>query len=176
MEYLFLILALVLFTALVLIGMWYFKQPPLPALKPSAPVHVPVNPVPGFKHAEAFCLMNYRCQVCNFSEVIWNSRDGVTPFILKCPRCGELRQQHDQWHKDVRFPGYNPKPGQRVFIDLTPEKYSEFIKKRIDSLWESGKYPMKDRFKDKAEAHEKLIQDCKPGSPDVIVYENGMKL
>ena len=37
-----------------------------------------------YKHAEAFCLMKYRCEKCGQAEVVWNSRDGVTPFIINC--------------------------------------------------------------------------------------------
>jgi len=41
----------------------------------------------GHRHVEAFCLMHYACD-CGHHEVIWNSRDGVTPFTAPCPSCG----------------------------------------------------------------------------------------
>ena len=33
-------------------------------------------------HKEAYMLMNYRCE-CGHHELIWNSRDGVTPFPFR---------------------------------------------------------------------------------------------
>ena len=35
-------------------------------------------------HTEAFRLMRYRCERCGFVEVIWNSRNGATPFTIDC--------------------------------------------------------------------------------------------
>ena len=37
-----------------------------------------------YKHAEAYCLMKYKCEKCGKTEILWNSRDGVTPFMIKC--------------------------------------------------------------------------------------------
>lgn len=70
-----------------------------------------------YKHAEAFCLMTYKCEKCGKSEVVWNSRDGVTPFIIKCELCGG-NMQHINFGGDVRSKNYIPKVGQRVFIDM----------------------------------------------------------
>lgn len=42
-------------------------------------------------HKEAYLLMNYRCE-CGHHELIWNSRDGVTPFTLSCPNCGQAAE------------------------------------------------------------------------------------
>lgn len=47
-----------------------------------------VKPPEEYRHAEAFCLMTYLCKGCGHREVIWNSRDGVTPFAATCPSCG----------------------------------------------------------------------------------------
>lgn len=40
-----------------------------------------------YKHAEAYCLMKYKCEKCGKTEILWNSRDGVTPFMIKCEKC-----------------------------------------------------------------------------------------
>jgi len=38
-------------------------------------------------HIEAFCLMVYEHEDCGHEEVIYNTRDGVTPFLVPCPNC-----------------------------------------------------------------------------------------
>lgn len=69
-------------------------------------------------HKEAHCIMEYRCKGCGNIEMIWNSRDGVTPFIVMCLRCkGEM--QHANWNKDF------PQPVMRMFIDLTEDRARE---------------------------------------------------
>lgn len=75
----------------------------------------------GFQHKEAFCLMNYRCQRCNQVELLWNSRDGVTPFIVRCaqPECKGEMQHIDFWRD--RPVGELSNEANRVFINLTRE-------------------------------------------------------
>jgi len=74
-------------------------------------------------HPEAYCLMKYQCGKCQTIEELWNSRDGVTPFIIGCRKC-DGSMQHIDWQDDRRVPHYVPQPGQRVFIDL-PESLKE---------------------------------------------------
>jgi hypothetical protein len=73
-----------------------------------------------YRHKEAFCLMQYACKACGFREVIWNSRDGVTPFGVQCRQCKSL-ENHVNWNQDRCVPDYIPTPGQRIFVDLTIE-------------------------------------------------------
>lgn len=80
-----------------------------------------------YKHAEAFCLMKYKCEKCGQAEVVWNSRDGVTPFIINCEKCGG-NMQHIDWHSDVRQVGYIPKLGQRVFIDMPSDVFKIYCR------------------------------------------------
>ena len=47
-----------------------------------------------YEHKEAFALMIYMCDVCGTKEVVWNSRDGVTPFGTNCPSCGRSYTHH----------------------------------------------------------------------------------
>jgi len=82
-----------------------------------------------YNHSEAFCLMKYRSDDGEEEEIIWNSRDGVTPFVLSL-RSGKTAQ-HVDWHEDRCVPDYVPKPGERIFIDLTPEKAEEYAKRNV---------------------------------------------
>ena len=72
---------------------------------------------PWNKHPEAFCLMTYKSDDGREAEVIWNSRDGVTPFVitLKSGRAG----RHVEWHKDAYAPAHRPKVGDRIFRNMT---------------------------------------------------------
>ena len=79
-----------------------------------------------YNHPEAYCLMYYRCQHCNAIEQLWNSRDGVTPFIISCKKCdGKM------WHifltVDSYNPDYKPLPEQRVFVDSTKDTQEESV-------------------------------------------------
>ena len=86
-----------------------------------------------YNHAEAFCLMLYTCETCGFMEVLWNSRDGVTPFIIGCRYCrGEAL--HKEMNLDRCIPEYNPFRGQRIFVDITKEKAEEIADKRIKNV------------------------------------------
>ena len=70
-------------------------------------------------HSEAFCLMHYKCENgdCGVVEKIWNSRDGVTPFLITCRCCGET-MSHVWWDKDQYMPEYIPEVNQRIFYSL----------------------------------------------------------
>jgi len=75
----------------------------------------------GFRHKEAFCLMQYRCARCSQVELLWNSRDGVTPFIIRCAQEGcKGEMQHINFGRD-RPVGELPNEAGRVFINLTRE-------------------------------------------------------
>lgn len=94
-----------------------------------------------YNHAEAFCLMNYRCEKCKTIEVLWNSRDGVTPYIINCEKC-DGHMQHIMGH-DVRQENYIPKIGQRIFINMPLDYYkvycrvkAKYIKEHTDGCME----------------------------------------
>jgi len=72
-----------------------------------------------YRHAEAYCLMRYRADDGSEKEIIWNSRDGVTPFVITL-RSGK-QATHVDWASDQRVPGYKPPVGSRMFVDLTEE-------------------------------------------------------
>lgn len=83
---------------------------------------------------EAYCLMQYRCNTCGVRSLIWNSRNGVTPFATSCACGGE--RTHINWRSDKRMsPEYVPPPGYcDVFLDISPERAKEFAIKRVNSF------------------------------------------
>lgn len=121
-----------------------------------------------YDHAEAFCTMQYECQTCKTIETLWNSRDGVTPFIIQCQQCdGEMN--HGSFEFDECMPDYFPRKGMRVFVDL-PENFREVFKKMfINMTWNIGDYPMNDRFKTKQDALKILMdENMHNGEPYVL--------
>ena len=75
-------------------------------------------------HPEAFCLMLYRCAACKAMEVLYNSRDGVTPFSIDCRNeaCNQHSDHmgcpmtHVEWKLDTRMLNFKPWPGMRIFV------------------------------------------------------------
>ena len=93
-----------------------------------------------FEYAEAYALMTYSAeQMEDESEVIWNSRDGVTPFVITL-RSGKTATQ-TRWNDDVRSPGHKPAVGDRIFVDLTWEDGMALARQRAHGLWEQDPYP-----------------------------------
>jgi hypothetical protein len=92
-----------------------------------------------YEHKEAFCLMQYACNLptCRHYEVIWNSRDGVTPFSLSCPSCDHLGRgglgslTHIHFQQDVCSPDHKLSFGQKFWRDGTKQEAVEIMKKRI---------------------------------------------
>lgn len=126
----------------------------------------------GFLHKEAYCMMEYHCEKCHTSEFLWNSRDGVTPFIIGCKKCGgEMR--HINWGGDKRMVDHVPKKGERIFITLPKEVNDIYNRKRIEMYWEGKNYPMKERFATKEEAFKALSGDTlKEGEPWIVTWED----
>lgn len=93
----------------------------------------------GHFHAEAFCLMWYRCDRCQHMERFWNSRDGVTPFGTRCPSCGRDTLQHAYFGSDQYAPDHKPPAGQKVWIDMTRDRAQQIVRQRIDALKAHGR-------------------------------------
>ena len=87
-----------------------------------------------FKHIEAYCYMEYTCEKCGKVEILWNSRDGVTPFCIICIDC-KGTMTHSHWERDERYimdSLDHLNEGQRYFCDLTEILYLKIINKNID--------------------------------------------
>ncbi len=120
-----------------------------------------VRPTPpgiahGHRHAEAFCLMWYATDDRMLREIIWNSRDGVTPFIV--PSIDGREMTHIDWHLDRYAADHQPRPGQRVFIDLPREVAERFAREQVERYWEHPEYPMRERFASREDAIAHLAE------------------
>lgn len=130
-----------------------------------------------YRHAEAYCLMTYRVDLYdgNESEVIWNSRDGVSPFMVRL-RNG-LIAKHVKWDTDVPVPDHKPAVGDRFFRDMTWEDAVALAHERVETYWEDPLYPAKEAYGSK-ENFEKVIltaykEDVERGEPwlDTVTEE-----
>ena len=85
-----------------------------------------------FTHNEAYCVMQYESDDGKTTELLWNSRDGVTPFCVTA-KDNETTLQHVRWGEDKREPFYQPEPGMRCFVDLTKERAQQLAKESVEA-------------------------------------------
>jgi len=125
----------------------------------------------GNTHGEAFCRMLYRSDDGTEEEWVWNSRDGVTPFVIGS-RSGQ-QMQHVEWQRDEYLPAYTPQPGERMFVDLTPERARELAERNAERFWDDPQYPAHRQFDSKEELVSMLTKSYleRPGEPDLIVVQ-----
>ena len=115
------------------------------------------------QHKEALCLMWYQCERCEMAEQFWNSRDGVTPFMVSgaCLACGG-DMCHVNWRDDDYRPAHIPGPGIGVFFDM-PESFKRPIAAgRVNA---AGGTKFEVQGQERAEMIEAVMQDFRPGAP-----------
>lgn len=118
-----------------------------------------------YNHAEAFCLMKYRSDDGTEEEVIWNSRDGVTPFVITLKSGNSAT--HIDWFSDICEPDYIPESGERIFIDLTKERALELAREHL-KRWDADGLDMSNS----PTAFELAESYMEPkGSPDIKIVE-----
>ncbi|HEY8597359.1 MAG TPA: hypothetical protein VIL85_02945 [Thermomicrobiales bacterium] len=111
----------------------------------------------GHEHPEAFCLMHYRTKDGTLTEILWNSRDGVTPFGISSTDGREMT--HVDWHLDNFQPDYKPVPGQRIFVTLGRERAEEWARQFVERYWDHGEYPMHRAYPSREDAIAKLTDE-----------------
>lgn len=108
------------------------------------------------RHAESFALMLYQNKVTGRAEVLWNSRDGVTPFLINDHEApaelvaafAERRKSEDfdprtevdpglmahaNIHDDSFMPNFIPPVGMRFFVSWSDA--SEAYKAETEERW-----------------------------------------
>jgi hypothetical protein len=126
-------------------------------------------PTPAYRHSEAFCLMTYRADDGTEEEVVWNSRDGVTPFVI--PLRSGKSAMHVDWDRDRRVPDYQPPPGSRMFVDLTEEAALAAARRNAEQWFADPEYG--DEARRAYGTVEALAADLaedylRPGAPDLV--------
>ncbi len=120
----------------------------------------------GRVHAEAFMLMTYA------------SRDGVTPFVVTA-RDGVTELKHVDWGGDRYQPYRIPAVGERIFVDLTPERAAESARRNAERFWNDPTYPASKtgRFTDVDDLARKLNAAYleHPGSPTLVEVDEHLR-
>ena len=88
-----------------------------------------------FFYRKAYCLMKYQSEDQVITEILWNSRDGVTPFIIPA-KDGETRLQHVEFEKDELAIWHVPAIGSRIFKDQPFEVWIEKEIQRTRRFWD----------------------------------------
>lgn len=123
-----------------------------------------------YQHAEAYCLLTYQAvDGSGDREVVFNSRDGVTPFVIS------LRDGREARHVmalAVRRPDFVPPPGSRIFVDLTADRARALAEHNVAGWWRHPELgPMaRERWGSQAEMVAVIAADYTrlPGAPDLI--------
>jgi hypothetical protein len=118
-----------------------------------------------YEHREAFCLMKYRSDDGTEEEIIWNSRDGVTPFVVTLP--SGKTGTHVDWHEDRCVPDFKPSVGSRMFVDITEERARASAERNAEAWWDQ---PIAQEMYPTREAMVVALAASyyQPGSPDLI--------
>lgn len=124
-------------------------------------------------HAEAFMLMQYDSDDGTETEVLWNSRDGVTAFVITLP--SGKQATHARWGDDVFCNESMARAlGVRWFADHTEETARASAVTFVDKFWEHPTTPMQGMWPSREAAIDHFteewvgtptILDC-PGPPD----------
>ena len=110
-----------------------------------------------YLHGEAFCLMKYQTDDGTETETLWNSRDGVTPFML-LSKTGK-KMSHIDWRSDKCVPDFKPPSGMRVFVDATRELVTPELNEYVDQIWDDPNYPASKQWVTKQECFDALLLD-----------------
>lgn len=99
-------------------------------------------PATKYKHKEAYCLMLYESKDGKVKETIWNSRDGVTPFMIQSK--DGVMLQHKDWAHDKITPNHVLKSGDRYFADMEKDRAKFLAKRWCDRFYK--KSPVKKMY------------------------------
>lgn len=120
---------------------------------------------------EAYKLMTYQCEKCGVEEIIWNSRDGVTPFMVRCNNLDcDGSMKHINWQADEFAPDYLPLKGQRVFITLPKELRVPVARRRVAGF-DGTDYELQGRERE-AMVHD-IEREIQPDEPMLITWPYG---
>ena len=132
------------------------------------------------QHAEAFMLMRYRADNDpSDEEIVWNSRDGVTPFVITLP--SGHTATHIAWDADVYAPPHRHRVGERVFTDFTEQAAQQLARTVArESFGDEGErgraareaYPSEEDMAQALAGH--YLDEASRGAPDLVVVTQEM--
>jgi len=155
---------------------------PEPISGKTAGEQVPEPGVPGIapgpvrhRHIEAFRLMLYSSPDGAIIETIWNSRDGVTPYIVSA-KDGVTELRHVLWGGDPYAPHHVPNLGDRVFVDLSLRDADELARQAVEHYWNDPHVPWSAQLESKEKAIERVRAEmCRPGAPAIVSVNEALQ-
>lgn len=94
-----------------------------------------------YQQPENSALMHYQCKECGHVEMLWNSRNAVTPFGISCGLDGcDGMKNHVNWAQDGLFPMLPPQAG-RVFVSITHEDARQLAEQQWERFASKGVAP-----------------------------------
>tara|TARA_R110000851_G_scaffold120002_1_gene248065 strand:- start:6186 stop:6719 length:534 start_codon:yes stop_codon:yes gene_type:complete len=146
----------------------------------------PIKTAEGHAFKEAFMLMKYVSKDGKTVETVWNSRDGVSPFMLGARDVDvslDTMLQHAHWGSDIYAPYHVPNVGDRVFVDATEETERPKCEAYLDREWDGKTLDCQappGEVVDPKIAREQLIDELlkeslKPGAPAAVVVTAKMQ-
>jgi hypothetical protein len=129
-----------------------------------------------YAHVEAFCLMIYQGDKTRRRELLWNSRDGVTPFCITSADGREM-MEHVSFQSDRRVQTYVPPLGMRIFVDLTQARATQAAQRAVDHWWNHAEHPMCERFATRQQAIEMFVASYfeHGQAPDIVVVDQELR-
>ena len=123
------------------------------------------------KQKEGFALMRYESADGSHSELIWNSRDAITSFMIT-DETGKIELQHVDWRNDKYLPHHVPDVGDRIFVSMTEDMARPKADAYVERFWDHAEWPMSKMFdtKEIAAAHfvRAWVDDWGGESPTVV--------
>lgn len=117
------------------------------------------------EHVEAFRLMLYSSNDGQEIETIWNSRDGVAPFVV-VSRSGTHELRHVLWGGDPYAPHHVPNVGDRMIVTLGRENAERVARETARRFWNDPASGYQGQFASEGEAFDRIFAELsKPGAP-----------
>jgi len=131
--------------------------------------------VSGYKHGEAFCHMRYLADDGSEELSVWNSRDGVSPFVIGLP--SGKGATHVDWHQDRFDPMHVPAVGDWIFVDLTPQRAHECARRNAQRFWDDPTLPARQSFGSVEDLASTLAASylVPRGGPDLVQVTEEMR-
>lgn len=157
------------------------EENPLKAKRPLAQP-APAKP----RHPEGYTLMLYASDDGSIVETIWNSRGGVTPFMVGSraddevdEACAEetVELRHVMWGGDAYAPFHVPNIGDRIFMDMTEERARLLALQYVRRFWRVGDPTLSDLFEGNQNAaiDHFVAEWTKPGCVDVVTVDAALQ-
>jgi hypothetical protein len=91
-------------------------------------------------YSEAFCLILYRSIDGKEEEHIWNGRDGIAPAMIYARDAVTVLQRADSPLAGYVGPAYQPKIGDRMFVDRSLAKLVARKQQLVKGEWDNPEF------------------------------------